>query len=172
MKDTFVHSFKLLLTHEGGFVNHPKDPGGMTNLGVTKKTWEIFKGHPVTETDIRALTPAVVEPLYKARYWDAIHGDDLPAGLDHCLFDTCVNSGPSQAVKLLQDALGMPMDGRIGPMTLGAIAHHATIPLISSYTTVRLAFLESLSTWKTFGEGWKTRVEAVEKEAKKLVVES
>lgn len=168
MKDIFAHSFKLLLKHEGGFVNHPKDPGGMTNLGVTKRAWESYVGHSVGEEEMRALTPAKVEPFYKAKYWDLVKGDELPSGLDHCLFDTCVNSGPSRAVMLLQDALGIPIDGHLGPMTLGAIAHHALGQLISSYTTVRLAYLEDLPTWGTFGKGWKTRVEGVEQEAKEL----
>jgi lysozyme family protein len=72
----------MLLEHEGGFVNHPKDPGGMTNLGVTRATYEQFLGRAVTEAEMRALTPKDVGPLYKSEYWDKARCDDLPSGLD------------------------------------------------------------------------------------------
>ena len=72
MKENFEVALKALLKHEGGFVNHPADPGGMTNLGVTKKVWEEFVGHAVDEQTMRNLTPETVAPLYKKRYWDEI----------------------------------------------------------------------------------------------------
>ena len=144
MLNNWDKSLQLLLKHEGGFVNHPKDPGGMTNLGVTKKTWEGYVGHVVSEAEMRALTPAKVEPLYKARYWNMVRCDELPAGVDYCVFDTCVNSGPHKAILFLQDALGAKMDGQ-------------------------LSFLKTLSTWDTFGRGWGRRVEEVERDAKNMV---
>ena len=137
MLNNWDKSLQLLLKHEGGFVNHPKDPGGMTNLGVTKKTWEGYVGHVVSEAEMRALTPAKVEPLYKARYWNMVRCDELPAGVDYCVFDTCVNSGPHKAILFLQDALGAKMDGQLGPLTLAAVDAHAPIQLISAYTTAR-----------------------------------
>jgi lysozyme family protein len=170
MKNNWAKSYALLLVHEGGYVNHPKDPGGMTNLGVTKRAWEAYTGHPATEQDMRSLTPAKVEAFYRTRYWDAVKADDLPSGLDHCLFDTCVNSGPSRAVMLLQEVLGTVADGKIGPHTmdltlkLGAHGDH----LISYYCANRLNFLKSLPTWGTFEGGWKKRVLALEAEAKAL----
>jgi len=170
MKQNWDKSFHFLLKHEGGYTNHSKDPGGMTNLGVTKRAWEAYVGHPVAEQDMQALTPVRVEGFYKTKYWDLVKGDELPSGLDHCVFDTCVNSGPSRAVMILQDALGVSIDGHLGPMTLNAVSHHDTISLISAYTTARLAYLEDLPTWDTFGKGWTTRVEGVEKEAKEFAV--
>ena len=168
MKPTFDLAMRLLLRHEGGFVFLASDPGGMTNLGVTKGMWEKYVDREVDEKEMRELTPAKVTPFYKTRYWDAIHGDDLPAGVDYCVFDTCVNSGPGRATKILQDALGVTIDGVLGPATLSAVAKHHTAPLISAYTTARLDFLKKLPRWDTFGKGWKKRVEEVEQEAKQF----
>ena len=166
MKPTFDLAMRLLLRHEGGFVNHPKDPGGMTNLGVTKAVWEAHTGKPATEADMRALTPQAVQPIYKARYWDAVCGDDLPHGLDYCLFDCAVNSGPGRAVKLLQYVLHLKVDGVIGKNTMAAIMAADPVELIEDYSQRRLDFLKSLPTWETFGKGWGKRVSEVELEAK------
>jgi len=166
VKDIFDLAIRLLLRHEGGFVNNPKDPGGMTNLGVTKRSWEAHKGHSVTEADMRALTQEAVRPIYKARYWDAVHGDDLPHGVDHCLFDCAVNSGPGRAVKIAQYILHQKVDGSLGPKTLAAICGADPVEFIEDYSQRRLEFLQSLPTWKTFGKGWGKRVAEVEMEAK------
>ena len=166
MKSTFDPALRLLLRHEGGFVNHPSDPGGMTNLGVTKAVWEAHKGAPVTEADMRALTPEAVQPVYKARYWDAIQGDALPYGLDYCIFDCSVNSGPGRAVKLLQYVLYTKVDGVLGKHTLAALQRADPTGLIEDYSQKRLDFLKSLPTWTTFGKGWGQRVSDVELEAK------
>lgn len=166
MKSTFEYAMRLLLRHEGGFVNHPKDPGGMTNLGVTKAVWEAHTGKPATEADMRALTPQAVQPVYKARYWDAVRGDDLPHGLDYCLFDCAVNSGPGRSIKLLQYVLHLKVDGIMGKNTMAAIMDADPIELIEDYSQRRLDFLKSLPTWETFGKGWGKRVSEVELEAK------
>lgn len=166
MKSTFEYAMRLLLRHEGGFVNHPKDPGGMTNLGVTKAVWEAHTGKPATEADMRALTPQAVQPVYKARYWDAVRGDDLPHGLDYCLFDCAVNSGPGRAIKLLQYVLHLKVDGIMGKNTMAAIMDADPIELIEDYSQRRLDFLKSLPTWEMFGKGWRKRVSEVELEAK------
>ena len=166
MIPTFDPALRLLLRHEGGFVNHPSDPGGMTNLGVTKAVWEAHKGAPVTEADMRALTPEAVQPVYKARYWDAIQGDALPYGLDYCIFDCAVNSGPGRAIKLLQYVLYTKVDGVLGNHTLAALQRADPTGLIEDYSQKRLDFLKSLPTWTTFGKGWGQRVSDVELEAK------
>lgn len=100
----FDHALKLILKHEGGYVNHPRDPGGETNLGVTKRVWQRWVGR--TDVDMRALTPAKVAPLYKAQYWDKVRGDDFPPALSLVLFDFGVNAGVSRAVKMLQRIVG------------------------------------------------------------------
>ena len=166
MKPTFELAMRLLLRHEGGFVNHPSDPGGMTNLGVTQRTWEVHTGKAATEADMRALTQEAVQPVYKARYWNTIHADDLPHGVDYCLFDCAVNSGPGRAVKLAQYVLHQKVDGSLGKNTLAAIKAADPVELIEDYSQRRLDFLKSLDTWPTFGKGWGKRVSEVELEAK------
>lgn len=169
MKENFGLAFHALLKHEGGFVNHPKDPGGMTNLGVTKRAWEDYVGHPVDEAQMRALTPETVETFYRERYWDVVGGDSLPGGVDYCVFDCAVNSGPRQAVRLLQRAARIKDDGILGPNTLDAVRGMDPRLLISRYTAARLDFLQKLPTFTTFGKGWVRRVREVESLAATLV---
>lgn len=157
-----------VLRHEGGYVNHPLDPGGRTNLGVTQRVWEEWTGRPVDESDMRALTAGMVEPLYRKRYWDKVRGDDLPAGVDLAVFDYAVNSGPGRAAKQLQEVVGMPADGSIGPKTLSAVKDADALNVISELCNARLTFLRTLPTWPTFGKGWWARVENVRKEASSL----
>ncbi len=121
MKENFDAALKAVLKHEGGYVNHPKDPGGMTNLGVTKRVWEAWVKKAVGEKEMRALTPAMVAPLYKKQYWDAVKADELPTGLDYLMFDFAVNAGPGRAIQTMQKALGTKPDGVIGPKTLQAL---------------------------------------------------
>lgn len=168
MQADFPKCLAFLLAHEGGFSNNPTDPGGITNLGVTKRQWEAYVGHSVIEQDIRNLTPVRVESFYKTRYWDAVKGDDLPAGLDHCLFDTCVNSGPGRAIVILQKILGVVTDAAMGPHTLDAAYKQATARLVDLYCRARMDFLKTLPTWSTFGKGWEARVTQVEAEADSL----
>lgn len=165
MKENWEVALQALLHHEGGFSNHPRDPGGMTNLGVTKKVWEEFVGREVTEDEMRALTPEAVAPLYRQRYWDAVHGDSLPAGVDLCVFDCCVNSGPVQSSRFLQRAVGVNPDGKIGPQTLAAVAALDPHDVIEKFTQIREAFLRDLPTFVYFGKGWLIRTAAVEKQA-------
>ncbi len=163
MKDNFEAALKAILHHEGGYVNHPKDPGGMTNLGVTKRVWEEWVGHEVTEKIMRELTPEIVGPMYKVKYWDKVKGDDLPTGVDYVVFDAAVNSGPGRAAKWLQACVGVEPDGGIGPKTLAAVNAFDTNQLIEDYAKRRLSFLMDLQTWDTFGKGWGRRVAEVQK---------
>ena len=165
MKENLLPAMTALLKHEGGFVNHPADPGGMTNLGVTQRVWEEWVGHPVDEKEMRSLTPEKVAPMYKQKYWDKIRGDDLPSGVDMAVFDCCVNSGPGRAAKMLQRVLGLTEDGAIGPNTLSKALSIDSSKLIADYNAARLAFLQSLPTWATFGKGWGNRVAQVTTEA-------
>jgi len=157
-----------LIKNEVSFVNHPKDTGGMTMLGVTKKVWEEWVGHAVTEEDMRALTREKVAPLYKAKYWDKVYGDKLPHGVDLCVFDCAVNSGVKRAAKLLQRAVGVDDDGVIGNMTLTACEAVAPDLIIQRFSEERLAFLQALPTFATFGKGWSRRVAEVESQAQNL----
>ena len=165
MNNNFEESLAHVLKHEGGYVDHPKDPGGATNLGCTKKVWEEWVGHEVTKDDIKALTIADVSPLYKAWYWDKCRGDDLPRGVDFAVFDLAINSGVGRASKLLQRAVGVAADGAIGPATLAAVADANPRELATKICELRLAFLQALPTWETFGKGWGRRVKETEKTA-------
>jgi len=169
MQSNFDNCLKKLLIHEGGFVNHPKDPGGITNLGVTAKVWAEWVGHDVNEKIMRNLTPSDVAPLYKRKYWDACRADELVSGLDYAVFDFAVNSGVGRAAKTLQACVGVAMDGGIGPATLAAVKAHNPAELIENVCDKRLNFLQSLSTFATFGRGWERRVNEVKAEALKML---
>lgn len=161
----FNAALAAVLRHEGGYVNHPADPGGMTNLGVTKATWEVWVGREVSEAEMRALTPAAVTPLYRARYWDAVAADALPTGVDYVVFDPAVNSGPGRAARWLQDSVGVLIDGSIGPRTLAAARRMDPADLIDQVCDRRIRFLRGLPTWSTFGKGWDRRVREVKASA-------
>jgi lysozyme family protein len=168
MKENFGSALAHVLKHEGGYVNHPADPGGMTNLGVTKRVWEEWVGHNVDEKTMRGLTPEMVGPLYKKKYWDKVKGDDLPSGVDYVVFDAAVNSGPGRAAKWLQACIGVEQDGGIGPKTLAAVKAFKG-DLIGDYNKRRLSFLTDLPHWGTFGKGWSRRVASVQNDAEGMV---
>ena len=161
MKENFEQAFKIMIAHEGGFVNHPADPGGMTNLGVTARSWAEYTGrllNLVTETEMRNLTIDIVKPFYKRRYWDACKCDLMPSGLDLSVFDYAVNSGPKRAIQNLQNCLAVEADGLIGPITIKYLKTVVATELIQEYNTKRLDFLKGLKTFKVFGRGWTNRV--------------
>lgn len=170
MKENFDACFAAMLTSEGGYSNHPDDPGGMTNLGVTAKNWQDFTGKPATEAVMRALTPSIVKPFYKARYWDKVAGDDLPSGVDYAVFDFAVNSGVGRAAKTLQKCVNVNPDGSIGPQTLAAVAGENPRTVVQDVCQARLDFLMSLSTYSVFGKGWKKRVLEVEDKAFNMAI--
>jgi lysozyme family protein len=167
MNSNFEKCLEMLLIHEGGFVNHKDDPGGMTNLGVTKKVWEEWVGHDVSEKEMRNLTPTMVASLYKRKYWDACRADELVSGLDYCVFDVAVNSGVGRAIKLLQQTVGATPDGGYGSITAALVKEAEKDPekIISLFSSRRLEFLESLKAFPTFGKGWSRRVAEVKEKA-------
>ena len=157
MHKNFQKCLEMLLHHEGGFVNHPQDPGGMTNLGVTKAVYDRWIGREATKSEMMDLKPDDVAPIYKKNYWDRVRGDDLPSGVDWCAFDWAVNSGSGRPAKAIQRAVGAAADGAIGPMTLQAIMNHEPKMIIESVFNQRQKFYESLRTFETFGRGWTRR---------------
>ena len=158
MKENFDSALKMILKSEGGFVNHKLDPGGMTNLGVTKKVWEAWVGKAVGESEMRALTPATVAPMYRKKYWDAVKADELPTGLDYLMFDFAINAGPGRAIKTMQKAIGTNPDGAIGPKTMAALKAADQADLIAKFSMEKELFYKSLPTFATFGKGWMRRV--------------
>ena len=150
-----------ILKHEGGYVNHPKDPGGETNFGISKRSYP--------REDIKAMTRARAAAIYRRDYWDAVCGDDLPDGLDLVAFDAAVNSGVSRGAKWVQGAVGVIADGRIGEQTIAAAQRADTATAIHLALGRRLAFMRSLKTWGTFGKGWARRIDGVQVVALEMV---
>jgi lysozyme family protein len=169
MQENWDACFAMVIKHEGGFVNHPQDPGGMTNLGVTRRNWEAYLGRDVGEDDMRSLTPERVKPFYKALYWDKIKGDQLPSGVDYAAFDLAVNSGPVKAAKFLQEIVGVSVDGIIGPRSLDAINSCDAKEVAETICEMRMDFLKRLSTFETFGKGWSQRVADVSAKSAEMV---
>ena len=169
MLSNFPASLALILKSEGGFVNHPRDPGGMTNLGVTRNVWKEWVKHDVDEAEMRSLTPELVAPLYKARYWDACRCDDLQRGVDYCVFDAAVNMGSGRAAKLLQAALGVKADGSIGRATIAAATAADPVELLEAFSLGKEAFYKSLPTFGVFGKGWLNRVAHVQDAAEGMM---
>ena len=171
--ENWTKSLEAILHHEGGYVNHPKDPGGMTNLGVTKRVYEEWVGYAVSENTMQNLTNEDVSPIYKKNYWDRVKGDQLPAGLDLCVFDFGVNAGTGRAAKYLQTLIGTVADGGIGPNTLKTldayVAKHGVKETIQNYQAERQKYYESLSTFDTFGRGWTRRVTETTKMALSMI---
>jgi len=170
MQNNFKKCLELVLKSEGGWVNNPKDPGGETNLGVTKKVWEEWVGHEVKT--MKDLTPEDVAPMYQAKYWMACYANQLPVGIDYMAFDAAVNMGPGRAVKLLQECLGCVPDGTIGPRTMQLIDQKKPEDIVDLYSKRKTSFYEGLATFATFGKGWLKRVEDVKFNALKMIGEA
>lgn len=156
----FDRALPLVLKHEGGYVNHPKDPGGATNKGVTQATYNAWRrGKGQATQDVRLITSAEVAAIYRRQYWDAVRCDDLPPGVDYAAFDYAVNSGPGRAAKDLQRTVGASPDGSIGANTIAAVMASGTPAVVAArLCDRRLTFLKGLKTWATFGKGWARRV--------------
>lgn len=164
--ENFKTCLEWLLEHEGGFVNDPRDNGGMTNLGVTKAVYDAYYGKDASEEEMRALTVEDVQPIYLERYWNKANCPVLPSGVDWAVFDWGVNSGPSRAIKALQQSVKTAKDGIIGPQTLRKIAMENPRDIIEDMWVQREQFYRSLSNFDSFGKGWlrrnnQTRIQAL-----------
>lgn len=170
----FDEVIQYVLEDEGGYVDHPSDPGGATNMGITRRTLADWRGVvPYTKLDkseVKNLTKAEAKAIYKARYWDVIKGDLLPSGIDYAVFDFALHSGPAKAVNTLQRLVGVEVDGLLGNKTLAAVAQRGDLmTLLVSYQDARMKFLQGLSAFGVFGKGWMNRVQKVTLRAKKLL---
>lgn len=174
MDRNFQRALPLVLKHEGGFVNHPRDPGGPTNKGVTLATFRAYVKPNGTVEDLKNITDEQVATVYYRHYWAAVNAPALPSGLDYAVFDFAVNSGPSRAAKYLQAILGVEQDGRVGPKTIAAAKAKDTRAVINGLCDARLAFLKRITSggkrlWDTFGRGWERRVSEVRRDALLMV---
>lgn len=171
--NNFQPCLALVLRHEGGFSHHPRDPGGMTNLGVTKAVYEEWIGHPVSEAIMRKLTPSLVAPLYRKKYWDTMKCDGIPRGLDLCIFDFGVNAGPNRSIRYLQRMIGTKEDGIFGVNSFRELANqtveYGVEALISRFQESRRNYYKKLPTFGTFGRGWLRRVDEISLSAKAMM---
>ena len=166
MKESFDAALKQVLKYEGGKVDDPRDPGGRTAFGVTQDTYNAWrKKQGLPNADVFSISQADVAAIYRQEYWDRIRGDDLPTGVDFAVFDFAVNSGVVKAAKTLQSVVGVVQDGQIGPATIQATKAYVALAV----TNKRLAFMQSLSIWSTFGKGWSARIAAVKAQVLALV---
>ena len=176
MKENWKHSFDMMIDSEDGFQDDPRDSGnhladgrkGCTNLGVTQTVWEEYVGHKVSTQDMRNLTPALVEPMYRRRYWDACRCNDLPNGVDYLVFDFAVNAGVGRSAKTLQGAVGATPDGAIGPLTLAAVSKFNANELIEKFTQEKIKFYKGLNN-PTYEQGWLNRVASVKLKANSMI---
>ena len=150
----FDTAFFKLLGHEGGYANHPSDPGGETMWGVTKAVAK-ENGY---DGPMKSLPVDVAQAIYKRQYWDAVRADELPESVRYAVFDGAVNSGVSQSVLWLQRACGASADGKIGPRTIAAAHAMDGDKLLAAILAQRLRFMTTLSTFPAFGRGWSRRI--------------
>lgn len=144
---SFERAVANVLKNEGGFSDNPSDPGGMTRYGISQRAYPSL--------DIRNLTVEQATAIYQKDYWTAIHGDELPAAVSFALMDWAVNSGVQASIQGLQRALGLRVDGIMGPMTVAACSYPGVVTALSAE---RIYTLTGIKSWTTFGKGWTTRV--------------
>ncbi len=155
----YERSLACLLAHEGGYSNHPDDPGGPTNFGITIVDYRRYAKADATAADVRAMSVDEAKVIYRKRYWDAQRCDELPAGVDYAVFDYGVNSGTGRSGKVLRRVLHRPDDSSAVTDDVIAAARAADArALVTAICDERLRFLKSLKTWHVFGKGWGRRV--------------
>ncbi len=172
MKANFEKALRHVLAFEGGYVDHPNDPGGATNLGITRATLSGYLGRSVSKSEVRALSHETARDIYRKLYWDALRCDEMPGGIDLALFDCGVNQGTGRAARLLQTALKVRVDGKFGPVTMRAVRSAEPAPLLTEFIAQRMRAYGRLSSlFRTFGLGWSRRLIAVHSEAMALITE-
>lgn len=175
MKSTFEEAALLeqlgwVLAHEGGWSDHPKDPGGATMKGVTLQTFRMHFGDELGKEDLKAITDDELMHIYRAGYWDPLRCSELPRGVDYCVFDAGVNSGIHRSARWLQEVVKVRVDGIVGPVTVRATLDLDPVAVIRDLCDRRLAFLQGLSIFDTFGRGWTRRVADVRQKATQLAL--
>lgn len=155
--EKFARGVDLIFAHEGGYVDHPKDPGGATNMGITRATLSDWLGRPASKKGVKHMSRDTARAIYHHNYWVPINGDLLPEGVALSVFDMAVNAGVSRAAKLLQKIVGTREDGVIGRKTIDAVQSFDPAKLVNAYREIRLRYYKKLPTWGTFGAGWTRR---------------
>lgn len=150
----FDIAFKRLIGHEGGYVNHPNDPGGETNFGITV---DVARAAGYSGS-MRNLTREQAKDIYRKHYWNQAGAEGYHGAIGFQVFDAAVNHGIAQAIRLLQRAVGVIDDGHAGPVTIAAINAKPVQQVLAQFNAERLDFYTNLPTWNSFGKGWARRV--------------
>jgi lysozyme family protein len=168
MSPRFRRAFAVVHGHEGGFVDHPRDPGGATNHGISLRyarskgrLVDLDQDGDVDADDIRLVTPEVAQSLYHMDFWRPIRGDELPPALALIAFDAAINNGTSQAVRWMQAAAAVRVDGQLGPLSMQALTSLPPLALAQRVHDRRLELMTDLDTWPAFGRGWARRLAAL-----------
>jgi len=165
----YNEALRLVLKHEGGYTNHPSDPGGPTNFGITIHDYRRYINKNGTALDVKNMKLVQAAKIYKEKYWDIQHCDEMPSGVDYAMFDYGVNSGVGRSQKVIQRILKVQVDGIIGAKTLAALKAQDPQFIILAICKERLGFLRALHTWPVFGKGWGRRVTEVQDAALKML---
>lgn len=171
--ENFHRSMPHVFKHEGGWSDHPQDPGGATHRGITLEVFRAWRKNPhATKDELRRLTEDEAREIYQERYWQPMRASELPHGVDLMVFDHGVNSGNNRSIRILQEVLGVTVDGVIGPQTIAAANAADPKELIDKLRARHESFYRSLKTFGTFGRGWLNRLDARHKEAHAILAES
>lgn len=146
----FDKSFIALMRHEGGYTPGVNDPGGETNWGISKRAYP--------KVDIKNLTQEQAKAIYFRDYWTAAGCESVPDAIKFDLFDAAVNSGPTQAIKFLQQAVDSIPDGLLGPHTLQNAGSMNPCRLVARFNAYRQLFLTDRNNWQFAGKGWARRI--------------
>lgn len=166
----FLRALPVVLENEGGYVDHPDDPGGATNQGVTQRAyneWREEKGLGLRP--VREMTTEERNAIYYEGYWHPAHCEEWPWPLNLHVFDAAVNHGPKQAIRLLQKAVGASVDGIVGPETRRKVEALDVEEVVRRLRWKRLEFYGEIVKGRpqsaTFLVGWIRRVKHLEEAA-------
>ncbi len=157
MIGNFQPCLEFVLEHEGGWADHPRDPGGATMKGVTMAVYQSYLGRNISKKELRNIPQDHLVDIYKSLYWDKVRCDQLAVGVDLVVFDMAVNSGVSRSARILQRCVGAVPDGVIGPKTMALVNGIPAKDIIVKFSDGRENFYKNLNTFDTFGEGWLRR---------------
>jgi len=159
---SYDEALRRLLVHEGGYSNHPSDPGGPTKFGITIHDYRKYVKQNAIAADVKAMTVGEAKTIYRAKYWNAQRCDELPAGVDYAVFDYGVNSGIGRSGKVLRRVLKLTDNSSaVTDAVIAAARAGDAKAVIAAICDERLRFLRSLKTWDVFGKGWGRRVAEV-----------
>lgn len=160
---TFETCLTETLKWEGGWSNHPSDPGGPTMRGVIQRVYDAWrKRNGLPKRSVRNIEEHELQAIYRENYWQLVRGDELPPGIDLCVFDYGVNSGPSRSVSHLQEVLGVKVDGNMGPVTLDAVNAADAVEIVKKLCARRRKYVRQIKTYNVFGKGWNRRIDGIE----------